>query len=544
MQWKESHPGFLGFVFALAVCTSYGDPLRPPAVATVAQTVGELTSEMRQEAVDFEKYTHHMGSPFGRRLRDHCAQQAGYSFFCGSILKGPEWEAQATLQKRKNRKHRVRAANIRVSHNQIANLEKLRREDLGKLLKGLHKLTDAQLTLARREASSQAGLGCPQNWALAVAIEAEDLLPDDIAPLELADLYRQGAECPAAAPIDREAEWSRAGLFYFWAAQYRQAALCFQKATETKDVYVGRALFWLWRTQLKLRLAEPAHQTLQTLLERYPFAFHTLVAATLEKKDAGSILNQRPLASVLYRSLDAPQINHLLDEVERLKAAHCSYGASKLLDWILVQSQEIEPEVKMYLAQLKDDSGDPAGKISILSDVLYHNPNLVSRDSMEFYFPRLYFPLFERNAGALDPYLLLAIARQESAFNPSAVSHANARGLLQIKRSGSRRWQRKLLDPEVNVRLGATHIQRLLTQLNNQVPLSLAAYNAGEHKLALWLERYPVDSPMLFLDLIPYRETRDYVSTILRNYFWYRRLNTQSTDSTLSALFGSLHPEH
>ena len=82
-----------------------------------------------------------------------------------------------------------------------------------------------------------------------------------------------------------------------------------------------------------------------------------------------------------------------------------------------------------------------------------------------------------------------------------------------------------LLDPEQNVNLGSRYLSALLGRMENQIHMALAAYNAGEDKLKDWTRRYPTSDPVLFIDLISYRETRNYVASVLRNYYWYRRLH-------------------
>ncbi len=80
----------------------------------------------------------------------------------------------------------------------------------------------------------------------------------------------------------------------------------------------------------------------------------------------------------------------------------------------------------------------------------------------------------------------------------------------------------------MNVEIGAKYIIELLKKTNGQIHLALAAYNAGPNRLNTWSSRYTVDDPILFVDMIPFRETRDYVASVLRNYYWYRRINKEN----------------
>ncbi|HEY0969508.1 MAG TPA: transglycosylase SLT domain-containing protein, partial [Gemmatimonadales bacterium] len=134
----------------------------------------------------------------------------------------------------------------------------------------------------------------------------------------------------------------------------------------------------------------------------------------------------------------------------------------------------------------------------------------------------------------LDPALVAALIRQESNFLATARSPAGARGLMQLMpdvgRSVARgldfsTWDVALLyQPDVNVRLGTTHLATLVRQYD-ELPHVLAAYNAGGSRVRRWLQKGGAASdPELFTERIPYVETRDYVRIVERNREVYRGL--------------------
>jgi soluble lytic murein transglycosylase len=139
----------------------------------------------------------------------------------------------------------------------------------------------------------------------------------------------------------------------------------------------------------------------------------------------------------------------------------------------------------------------------------------------------------ESRRNGLDPALVAGLIRQESSFNPKAVSAAGARGLMQLMPpvgasiAQGRRYplwnQALLLDPDVSLELGTAH---LATSLKRGTPAAraLAAYNAGGARLARWIQRPGADDPELFTEWIPYTETRDYVRIVQRNAAVYRAL--------------------
>lgn len=134
----------------------------------------------------------------------------------------------------------------------------------------------------------------------------------------------------------------------------------------------------------------------------------------------------------------------------------------------------------------------------------------------------------------LDPYLVAGLIRQESAFSPVVVSGAGALGLMQIvpatgrvlaSGAGIRPFRNELLTrPEVNVHLGTEFFADLWNRFDRQLPLVLAAYNAGPTRAATWRRLPEAADPELFTERIPYGETRDYVRQVLLNRALYQAL--------------------
>lgn len=150
-------------------------------------------------------------------------------------------------------------------------------------------------------------------------------------------------------------------------------------------------------------------------------------------------------------------------------------------------------------------------------------------------FPLDYWALIRKHASAvgLDPHLVAALIAQESMFDASARSSANAYGLMQLVPATGRRvgrtlgirrvTVRSLVDPETNIRLGTRHFADLLKQFG-EPHLALAAYNAGEHRVAVWRTERQGLSQDEFVDDIPFPETQVYVRRILGTTEDYRQL--------------------
>ena len=149
------------------------------------------------------------------------------------------------------------------------------------------------------------------------------------------------------------------------------------------------------------------------------------------------------------------------------------------------------------------------------------------RNDLGLRFPVLHQPLFGQasHATTVPLPLLLAFARQESAFEANARSSANARGVLQMLTSTARLAAKRaglptptangLYDPTINIPLGASHIAWLLRRYDDVLPFAAAAYNAGEHRVDRWRREREGVALDVWIDAIPFRETRNYVHNVL-----------------------------
>ncbi|MBI5454809.1 MAG: transglycosylase SLT domain-containing protein [Deltaproteobacteria bacterium] len=140
----------------------------------------------------------------------------------------------------------------------------------------------------------------------------------------------------------------------------------------------------------------------------------------------------------------------------------------------------------------------------------------------------------ERAPYAADPFLVAAVIREESHFNPRATSPAGALGLMQLMPDTARAVSihagngdftpADLFDPSVNIELGSRYLSSLLKRFDNDVVLAVAGYNAGPEAVSKWALSLPSEYDE-FIESIPYRETRNYAKKVLRSYGEYMRLS-------------------
>lgn len=148
-------------------------------------------------------------------------------------------------------------------------------------------------------------------------------------------------------------------------------------------------------------------------------------------------------------------------------------------------------------------------------------------DHLAVRFPVIHQDLIEQKAERFkySPSLIFAIARQESAWQKDATSHAGARGLMQLipstakdaaKKVGVRHKKSQLYTPEHNILLGSFHVGELLAKYNNNRVPAIAAYNAGQHRVNQWMKKTNGKLPFdIWIETIPFSETRKYVKNVL-----------------------------
>jgi soluble lytic murein transglycosylase len=150
------------------------------------------------------------------------------------------------------------------------------------------------------------------------------------------------------------------------------------------------------------------------------------------------------------------------------------------------------------------------------------------------------------------------ITRQESSFDRWAVSHAGARGLMQLMPGPAREQAGKMgygydfarltSDPEYNVMLGSAYFARLLNMWDGNVPLAVASYNAGAGNVRKWVNAYgdPRSTDVLkWIERIPFMETRGYVQRVIENSVVYDAINPapqQQTAFHVSRYLGKSRP--
>lgn len=198
----------------------------------------------------------------------------------------------------------------------------------------------------------------------------------------------------------------------------------------------------------------------------------------------------------------------------------------------------LRPEGVLLLSRLYAEEAERARAFWVVEagDPLDVWPIGADRNRWLAAFPRPFVDPVERASAEarVDPFLVWAVMRQESAFKVEAQSHARALGLMQLLLSTARDMavrlgeprpgRKQVLDAETNVRYGATYLRRVLDRYDGNPALALAAYNAGAGNVDDWLDRLGDLEGDEFVEEIPFDEARGYVRKVLRSYAAYRAL--------------------
>jgi len=168
-------------------------------------------------------------------------------------------------------------------------------------------------------------------------------------------------------------------------------------------------------------------------------------------------------------------------------------------------------------------------------------------DDLELRFPVRYLTEVRRNAYRqdLDPAIIFGLIRQESMLDKYAQSPAGARGLMQVMPATSRQIAREmnearqedanLFNPDVNIRHGSYYFRKLLNRFNGHFALAIAAYNAGPSRVVKWLPADKTVPADIWIETVPYKETRKYVASVFSYAMIYRQY-VQAGDLQANAL--------
>jgi soluble lytic murein transglycosylase len=396
---------------------------------------------------------------------------------------------------------------------------------------------------------SRLGKVYPQSpWRFKALISAGNRFLLSNQPDKYESLYRACYQSFPAEPLASYCHWKVAWNAYLRRARDTAELLREQIERYPSSIQTGAAIYFLGRMAESRKEFAAARACYTKIAELYPnFYYAGLARERLAQPSLVTAGPSEPMAQFFNRiafprrarpeSLQANPITKLrLERARLLKSAGFP-------DWAEAELRfgartDGQPHVlAMELARSADSPYQALRYMKGLArDYLAMDFEDAPVQFWELLFPMPYRSQLERHAKqqGLDPFLLAALIRQESEFNPKAVSRAHAYGLTQVmpstgrqlaRRSGIRRFNNGMLfQPDTNLRLGTSHLRSLLDQWGGKWELTLASYNAGKTRVNEWLTWASYEEPAEFIETIPFTETREYVQAVLRNAAIYRRL--------------------
>lgn len=363
------------------------------------------------------------------------------------------------------------------------------------------------------------------------------------------DLAARFPEHKMAAAAHWRAGWLdyRQGLYPEAARMFDEQIRLYPTATES-----AAALYWRGRLfeQQDHKPAQAA-ANYRTVVARYQHFFY----AQMSRQRLTSLGQPITVAQTEIEGFKAPPIPHLTDTfpAESDHIAKARLIANAGLNDYIAQELAADPDSDSWgalaEAQIYASFGETYRAMRSLKRALPYAAS-APINSIPLAYWRILFPeawwdtiKAESAKNGLDPYLVASLIRQESEFNPSVISYANAYGLMQIEPSVGRQLARQegisnfqtyqLLNPEMNIRLGTKYLKQMIDRFGGVQEYALAAYNAGDSRVTDWQSAGPYHGIDEFVESIPFTQTRDYVQAILRNVEIYRGIDaaggTQAT---------------
>ena len=348
------------------------------------------------------------------------------------------------------------------------------------------------------------------------------------------------------------AAW-RSGWIHFKAGQWQKAFDQFKDNLDQspKGNHTHKNLFWMAKAAEKLDKASEAQILFKDLAHRFPYTYYGLEAINhLDEAFLSPLQDSSPFRKASYkkktsfnrpgRRLSAREKFHFKRASELIEMREFAQARIELLR----MGRSIRKNLSgvMWLSHWYNRAEAYADSLQILqlfkNFKTIHGEKELPRQFWVNFYPSAYSEHVKTETGKydLDPWLVEGLIRQESMYNTRSLSPAGARGLMQIMpKTGKRLFARThpnqtfetdfLFEPDINIRLGVRYLNNLTRKHNGNGVYILITYNAGPKVLQAWLKRFRnIKDRDVFVESIPYPETRGYVKHVFRNHGIYKGL--------------------
>lgn len=352
---------------------------------------------------------------------------------------------------------------------------------------------------------------------------------------EAIQLYSDIIKLSPVGQIRDDAAWRLAWLYYR-NGDLPSASEAFSTLSKQSGngPFGTAALYWQARISEKSGENDKARQTYRQITASAPESYYqSLSWRALQRLGDASEEPKWVVASAPQEADDPPIAPELVFHLSRARAL----GSLSLQHLAITELDELNraatPSNRMRAFLMREyfKTGGYARSLQLANQLPSSR-----RDREPYRYPLAFWQLIQQKAQqrGLDPYLVLALIRQESLFDARARSPAAALGLMQLLQPTAARVAKQigiavptpdmLFDPDVNLTLGTQYLKDLLARYSNNRQKAIAAYNAGESAVDRWEKEISTDDIEEFVERIPYVETRGYVKLVLRNQQIYKSL--------------------
>ncbi|MFH0924460.1 MAG: transglycosylase SLT domain-containing protein, partial [bacterium] len=333
--------------------------------------------------------------------------------------------------------------------------------------------------------------------------------------------------------------------------------------------YAAGSLYWQAQSSEKLNNWEGSVLLYQQILDVFPFSYYAILA----KKNLDSLPDEKEIVfnllhpeKKIVKSSIGISTDEILSKIDKSEEGVEYPGLTDSINGIaikglsksLLKAQKLfllgllplaQDELKFALDNYPKNIKDIIKISNLFNQMDYYSKSIsiidkfikdgkinksTNRNLLELGYPLAYYSIIKQYADLykVDLFLILAIMREESRFSPLALSFAGARGVMQIMPSTGNHLSKKVkhsnYDPDhlyqvtTNIKMGCYYVSALLKRFNGNKFLAVASFNAGPHAVDKWRKQDPQTPIDMFVEKIPYKETRLYVKKVLRSYNCYK----------------------
>ncbi|MGF1479334.1 MAG: transglycosylase SLT domain-containing protein [Cyanophyceae cyanobacterium] len=323
-------------------------------------------------------------------------------------------------------------------------------------------------------------------------------------------------------------------------------------ATNNPDSSIApKAAFWVGKWAQRLDQQQEAHQAFEHVLARHPESYYAWRSAVLlgwEVGDFDTVRQMAPAVSSPLARTVPPAGSETFQELYRLGED----GDARLLFEAEIGDREVTVPEQFTEALLLSSQGNYLQAINQVWSLQERDSSAEQQQWQELrqtpaYWQTLFpFPFNDTilawsQERQLNPLLVTSLIRQESRFETAIQSPVGATGLMQVM-PATGQWvatnldleDYSLSDPEDNINLGTWYLDHTHQTYNNNSLFAVASYNAGPGNVSQWIERYSFSDPDVFVENIPFPETKGYIESVFGNYWNYLRIYNPDVAEQLS----------